>query len=91
MTLSHLVHSGVVVDGGVEAELVPLLVSNPKTSKSGKGAAKLFVELSVEKFRPNLEVSSFGFVSLSGPGQDHNWDHSRSLECSQAQCKQILR
>ena len=67
------------------------LVGNPETSSGGKSAAKLVVELGVEKFRPNLEVSSFGFVAFSGPDQDHNWDHSRSLECSQARCKHILR
>ena len=56
--LCHLLHEPlVVVDGGVEAELVPLLVSNPKTSRGGKSAAKLFVELSVEKFCPILKVS----------------------------------
>ena len=90
--ICHLLHEPfVVVERGVEAELVPLLVGNPKTSSGGKSAAKLVVELSVEKFRPNLKVSSFGFQSIFGPGQDHNSDHFRSLECCQAQCKQILR
>ena len=91
--LCHLLHEPlVVVERGVEAELVPLLVGNPKTSSGGKSAAKLVVELSVEKFRPNLEVSSFGFqFQFFRPGQDHNSDHSRSLEYSQARCKQILR
>ena len=60
--LCHLLHEPlVVVEGGIEAELMLLLVGNPKTSRGRKSAAKLFVELSVEKFRPNLEVSSFGF------------------------------
>ena len=90
--LCHLLHEPfVVVERGVEAELVPLLVGNPKTSRGRKSAAKLVVKLSVEKFRPNLKVSSFGFQSIFGPGQDHNLDHCHSLEYSQARCKNILR
>ena len=57
MTLSHLVHSGVVVDGGVEAEHVAILTWNLKPAKDGKGAPKLFIELSMEKFCVSLKES----------------------------------
>ena len=56
--LHHLISElFVVVEGGIEAELMLLLVGNPKTSRGRKSAAKLFVELSVEKFCPILKVS----------------------------------
>ena len=60
----HLIHSGAVVGGGIEAEHVTLLVRNLQPTKAGQGAPQLFVELFVEKFCVNLKESCNTHPSL---------------------------